>query len=723
MSSEYSGYLDRIKVFINGAPKYKDVLTRPRTIGKFSIIIELADLRKFDDDLAGELYLNPLRFLQHFNEAFDLIAFKTQPLPKDRFRLYNRLAKHGQTNYPPELFRNFEIYFKPESSVGFSKELEKLLSKKIIYCRLVEGLSRPITISDLNSNFIGKMVTIRARVRGLENHNQIILAGYRCQRCPFYTFHRSNLNQMEYTHPSICKLVQCKELQNKTKTDTPPRLDFDREMSKFIGCQVINLEELQETNSEIQMTKSIKVFAYGTLKNICSIGDSVLISGILLPVPEKERGYKKRVIDGPVTMLAHNIIRLDENTHVCDHHQRLKEITEVIFRDKDTILNKLTRSLAPEIFGHEKLKEVLLLQLVGGLDYKDCSQRSKIHICLMGDPGTAKSQLIRLISLLPKRSILTNGSGTSDVGLTASVSKHNVTGQFFITPGALILADGGICCIDEFDKMRDDDKVALHEAMEQQTVSIAKADIQITLNARISILSAANPTDGSYNYEKSVSENLKLPSSLISRFDLMWLVKDEPSYEVDFNLAEHVTRTHREYQKDSSDVLSDLSLDDLRIYLDHCQGLKPIFPESIDELLIKAYTDRRDKKRFEGGNKEEESLFITTRAALSLIRLASAYAKLRMADRIEVRDVNSAILAMECSQRLDTINNDFFSIIEHLTRSESGEYTKLSLQSALLEKRIPIRDFDLWFRDLDRSGIIKIDEDLEKFTIVGMINA
>lgn len=419
--------------------------------------------------------------------------------------------------------------------------------------------------------------------------------------------------------------------------------------SKFVKFQEVRIQEQSDEVPVGSIPRSVNIYVCGENTRGCAPGNHVRVTGVFLP--QMRSGFRQMVsgLLSEVFVEAHHMETLNqfEEDDILTSEADMTEEELAVVADGD-FYGRLASSIAPEIYGHDDVKKCLLLQLVGGVDKNAGGMkiRGAINICLMGDPGVAKSQLLSYIDRLAPRSQYTTGRGSSGVGLTAAVMKDPLTGEWTLEGGALVLADRGICCIDEFDKMMDADRTAIHEVMEQQTISIAKAGIMTSLNARVSILAAANPAYGRYNPHRSIEHNIQLPAALLSRFDLLWLIRDKPSREQDIQLAHHITYVHTKLQNPPRKGGKEpLDMKIVRRYVSLCKRKQPVVPEECTERLVTSYVELRREAR-----NNSNTTFTSPRNLLAIIRLSTALARLRLADTVIEGDINEAIRLMEQSK-------------------------------------------------------------------------
>jgi replicative DNA helicase Mcm len=518
------------------------------------------------------------------------------------------------------------------------------------------GLTRRLGIRNLRSEDISKFISIEGTIKkATEVRPKIVEAVFRCKICGWTS------EPIRQSGKKFVEVYYCRDCGKKT----PFVLLHER--SKFVDAQKIRIEEYPEGLRGGEQPQTIDIAVEDDLAGKVIPGERVIVNGILRSYQKEMYGTKSPFFD---IFLDCNSIEIQEREFE-DIEISKEEEEEILELSNDPkIYEKMIRSVAPTIYGYEEIKEALFLQLFSGVSkhLPDGSRiRGDVHVLLVGDPGVAKSQLLRYIINLAPRGVYTSGKSSTSAGLTATAVKDDFgDGRWTLEAGALVLADKGIAAVDEMDKMRSDERSSLHEAMEQQTISVAKAGITATLRARCALLGAANPKMGRFDSYEPIASQINMPPTLLSRFDLIFIMADKPNVEKDAAMAEHILKAHyagelkenrenvpgstigEEELKESMKIIEpEIRPDMLRKYIAYSKrNLFPVMSNGAFEKMKNFYTTLRG-----GEDDEDRPVPITARQLDALVRLAEASAKVRLSNEITEEDVERVIRIVEGSLR------------------------------------------------------------------------
>ncbi|KAL1970691.1 hypothetical protein VTN77DRAFT_4335 [Rasamsonia byssochlamydoides] len=606
----------------------------------------------------------------------------------DEIRAHNRELADGLLNSPFDYTQAFDKALKEVIKTLPNRPARETADDVNYYCAYVgafgENACNPRT---LGSSHLNKMVSLEGIVTkcSLVRPKIIQSVHYSEKKNRFYARKYRDQTMTASGATSLNVYPQEDEEKNPLVTEYG--------YCTYMDHQTISIQEMPERAPAGQLPRGVDVILDDDLVDRAKPGDRIQLVGIYRTLGNRGAG------SGPSTfrtvILANNIIQLSSKSgggiaqaNITDTD--IRNINKIA--KKDNVFELLSQSLAPSIYGHDYIKKAILLMLLGGVEKNldnGTHLRGDINILMVGDPSTAKSQMLRFVLNTAPLAIATTGRGSSGVGLTAAVTTDKETGERRLEAGAMVLADRGVVCIDEFDKMSDVDRVAIHEVMEQQTVTIAKAGIHTTLNARCSVIAAANPIYGQYDPHKDPHKNIALPDSLLSRFDLLFIVTDEPEDTGDRLVSEHVLRMHRYRQpgteegapvreqptqtlgvglEDNQDSnrptevyekfnillhagmitktrgksrdVKILTIPFIKKYIQYAKSrIKPVLTKGAADHIVATYSALRNDEL--SGNQRKTSP-MTARTLETLIRLSTAHAKARLSNRVEEKDAKEA---------------------------------------------------------------------------------
>ncbi|CAB4414153.1 unnamed protein product [Rhizophagus irregularis] len=530
------------------------------------------------------------------------------------------------------------------------------------------------TLRELRHTHLNTLVRISGVVtRRTGVFPQLKFVKYNCLKCG------GVLGPYTQDIQSEIKLNHCSYCQSKGP------FSLNTEQTMYSDYQKITMQETPGTIPAGRLPRHREVILLCDLIDSVKPGDEIEITGIYRNNFDISLNVKNGFPVFATVIEANYIVKREDfySTYKLtgEDREQLKNLAE-----DPKIAQKIYKSIAPSIYGHEDIKRAIALSLFGGVakNIQDKHRlRGDINILMLGDPGTAKSQFLKYVEKTAYRAVYTSGRGSSSVGLTASVKKDTITREWTLEGGAFVLADHGVCLIDEFDKMEDKDRVSIHEAMEQQTISISKAGINSTLNARCAVIAAANPIGGRYNTSKPFSDNVELTEPILSRFDVLCVVKDTVDPTVDEILANFVVeshvRSHPDYHDEGEDFTvqrdnrSVISQDLLRKYIIYAKQIKPQLT-NLDEHMISDLYSKLRKEAQNGG------IPITVRYLESMLRLAEAHARMHLRTYTNKIDVEIAIDVVLQS----FFDSQKFSISNRLKRQFAKYINKAKEQSELL---------------------------------------
>lgn len=635
-----------LSFFVHGAYIYRDQLRANCILRNYSLDVDVAHLIVFDEELGHRLSAEPAELLPLFERA--------------ALEAAQRVAFAGQDADAAPAPEGIQVVLRSSANTTAIRDLS---AAHIAHLVRVPGIV--ISASPLTSKATALVLMCRS-CRGLLNLH--VNSGFSGLQLPTKCQAQSVSGQPSECPPNPYVVVHDK--------------------SRFIDQQVLKLQESPENVPVGELPRSLVVTCDRTLTNRAIPGSRCTVLGVYSIYQSKVKSAGAVAVRNPyVRAVGLQLSSGQQAREQAVFSEQEEEEFLALSRTPD-LLGVFAASIAPSIWGHEDIKKAIACLLVGGsrrLLPDNVRLRGDINVLLLGDPGTAKSQLLKFVEKVAPIAIYTSGKGSSAAGLTASVQRDPLTRDFYLEGGAMVLADGGVVCIDEFDKMREDDRVAIHEAMEQQTISIAKAGITTVLNSRTSVLAAANPLFGRYDDLKSPGENIDFQTTILSRFDMIFIIKDAHDREHDRSVAEHVLNTQlhgAQPGQPATEAEGVIPLEKMQRYVEYCRArCAPRLSPTAAELLASHYVSVRNANRKqELHTNVRSSVPVTVRQLEAMVRIAESIAKLHLQPVATEEHVREAIRLFDAST-VNAIGQDA------LSREASEEVAQVEEK---LKQRLPI---------------------------------
>ncbi len=664
MKEDIFTQIEKIKEFIETI--YQEQLNLAIKKGNKSLLIDFKEFSKYDVEIAEQLLNEPLEVIQNFEMALDQI------------------------------------------------EISSGVSIRVRFFNLPE--TQKISVRNIRSQNLGNLITVEGIVRQASDvRPQVVSAKFECPTCG-----------------NILSILQLEQsFKEPTRCSCGRKSNFKTLSKDLVDAQRVVLEEAPEALDGGEQPKRLSIFLKEDLvdpllEKKTTPGSKVRIMGPVKEIPVfLKTGAQSRMYD--LALEANFIEPMQETFEELDVTK--EEEKKIIDLAKDpNVLSRLVETIAPSIYGYKEIKTSLLLQLIGGtrkIMEDGVIRRGDIHILLIGDPGSGKSQLLQFISKIAPKGRFVSGKGSSGAGLTASVVKDEFLKGWALEAGAMVLANGGVCAVDELDKMSHEDRSALHEALEQQTVTISKANIQATLRAETTVVAAANPKLGRFDPFAPIATQIDLPPSLINRFDLIFPIRDLPSKDVDTKIAEHVLNAYDKPEIIKTEIEPEL----FRKYISYAkQKIQPKLTEDAIEEIKNYYVDLRNK----GSTSDDEikPIPISARQLEALIRLAEASAKIRLSKKVLKKDAKLAIslihfCLMQVGFDKETGQIDIDRISTGISASQRSKFVVIKeilvkLEEKTGSKTIPLEDISV---EASEKGITEdqLEETIEKLKRSGDI--